>query len=133
LTRGERAFCGAVHYRDGVQKWGPRMGGKRRAAPVVHAMEERMSAERREPADAELAESIETMRGQLAQAKERVRTLYRDARIRLALNTGQWLVVDGHTGATLEASDSLDHLATGARATPFYPESGTHRRMDDSG
>ncbi len=88
-----------------------------------------MSAEQQR--DLELAVSIETMRRQLAEAKERVRTLYEDARIRLALNTGHWLVVDRHTGITIEASDSLDHLARGTRTTTIQPESGTHRCVDE--
>lgn len=91
-----------------------------------------MAAERK--VDTELAESVETIRRQLAEAKDRIRIRYRDARIRLALNTGQWLVVDAATGVTIEASDSLDHLANGALPAPtMHPESGTHRRMDDKG
>jgi hypothetical protein len=89
-----------------------------------------MASERQ--VDTELAESVETLRRELAEAKERVRHLYRDARIRLALNTGQWLVVDAATGVTIEASDSLETLASGKKpATTMHPESGTHRRMDD--
>jgi hypothetical protein len=85
-------------------------------------------------ADKELAESVETLRRELAEAKERVRGLYTDARIRLALNTGHWLVVDAATGVTLEASDSLASLANGKKApSTVHPESGTHRKMDDKG
>jgi hypothetical protein len=89
---------------------------------------------RQRKADTELAESVETLRRELAQAKERVHGLYRDARIRLALSTGQWLVVDAATGVTLEASDSLETLASGKKPVPAaHPESGTHRKMDDNG
>lgn len=89
-----------------------------------------MAGERK--VDTELEESIETIRRELEAANARVRRLYRDARIRLALNTGQWLVVDSATGVTIEASDSLETLANGTKAAPpMHPESGTHRRMDD--
>ena len=91
-----------------------------------------MAGERK--ADTELAQSVETLRRELAEAKERIRGLYTDARIRLALNTGQWLVVDAATGVTLEASDSLENLARGKKpASTMHPESGTHRKMDDKG
>src|SRR4029077_5157762 len=81
--------------------------------------------------NAELARTIEAIRKQLAQAKQRVKAIYPGARIRWIVEARTWAVVHPKTRETLEASASLDELATGEGAVGGKPMSGTHRRADD--
>jgi hypothetical protein len=81
--------------------------------------------------DAEVVRSFEKLREQLSRARQRVEALYPGARIRWALHIGRWMIVDPNTGVTIEASDSLDHLAIGHGRSPSHPPSGTHRKPDE--
>jgi len=81
--------------------------------------------------NAELERAIETIRNQLAQAKQRVKAIYPGARIRWLVEARTWIVVHPKTRETLEASPSLDKLATGESAGCGKPMSGTHRRAED--
>lgn len=81
--------------------------------------------------NAELERAIGAIRKQLAQAKLRVKALYPGARIRWIVEARTWAVVHPSTRETLEASASLDRLATGEGAGTGKPMSGTHRRAED--
>ena len=81
--------------------------------------------------NAELARSIEAIRKQLAQAKQRVKAIYPGARIRWIVEARIWAVVHPTTRETLESSPSLDDLAKGEAGVRGKPMSGTHRRHDD--
>lgn len=81
--------------------------------------------------DAELERTIGAIRKQLTQAKLRVKALYPGARIRWIIEARTWAVVHPSTRETLEASPSLDALATGEGAVGGKPRSGTHRRAED--
>lgn len=80
--------------------------------------------------DPELERSIATIRRQLAGAKERVSLLYPGARIRWIVETREWAVIDGTTREPIEASPSLDELATHTPKSVRKPPSGTYRQAD---
>jgi hypothetical protein len=81
--------------------------------------------------DPELEQSIATIRKQLASAKERVSALYPGARVRWVLETRLWVVIDANSRQPIEASGSLDALATDAPGSGRRPASGTYRQTDD--
>jgi hypothetical protein len=80
--------------------------------------------------DEKLERSIDAIRVQLKNAKLRVALLYPRARICWVLETREWVVMNVMTRERIEASRSLDELAT---RSPIYtrgPESGTYRRTE---
>jgi serine/threonine protein kinase len=82
--------------------------------------------------DEELARSLSILREQLARAKQRVKTLYPNGRIRWMLEANKWNVIDLNSRETLEVAPSLDRLATGTEVVTAYPQSGTQRRADST-
>jgi hypothetical protein len=78
--------------------------------------------------DEDLEQSIAAIRKQLASAKERVRILYPGGCIRWILETREWVVIDGMTRETIEASRSLDDLAVRPDPSVRLPASGTYRQ-----
>lgn len=81
--------------------------------------------------DPELERSMGAIRKQLASAKERVKARYPRARICWFLESREWVVIDAETRARLEASPSLDALATRDRTPVRKVASGTYRRADE--
>jgi hypothetical protein len=81
--------------------------------------------------DEELARALNKIRAQLSRAKDRVRVLYPNARIRWVLESRTWMVLDMDTRETIEMSSSLDQLATGQSVSMRHPQSGTHWHTDD--
>jgi hypothetical protein len=78
--------------------------------------------------DEDLERSMGAIRTKLASAKERVRALYPGGCIRWILETREWIVIDGVSRETIEASLSLDDLAVRPRRTVRRPASGTYRQ-----
>jgi hypothetical protein len=81
--------------------------------------------------DPETARAYEALREQLGRARLRVAEMYPGARIRWAIHIARWLIVDPERGVTIEASESLDQLATGHGRTADQPPSGMHRKHDE--
>jgi hypothetical protein len=80
--------------------------------------------------DQELEQSISAIRKQLASAKERVGVRYPGARITWVLERREWVVIDTRTREPIEASHSLDELATHTASPVRSPLSGTYRKTD---
>jgi hypothetical protein len=100
-----------------------------RAAAHVLQGEGTMLHEQR--GDPELERLINAICKQLASAKVRVRALYPRGRICWVLEVREWVVIDAETRERLEASQSLDELATGDRTPLRKAASGTYRRTDN--
>jgi hypothetical protein len=81
--------------------------------------------------DRALLRSLGEIRKQLADAKERVRAVYPNARIRWIVESSTWAVIDPASGEVVEASPSLDQLGTAEAAAFGKPESGTLEQFDD--
>jgi hypothetical protein len=81
--------------------------------------------------DPEMARAFQALREQLGRARSRVAEMYPGARIRWAVHIARWLIVDPERGVTIEASESLDQLATGHGRSSQQPPSGVHRKPGD--